>query len=370
MHQSTQAVSSTTFQAVTGTTRTKAASAPASLFSSGSSTSVANSGSSKARALKRTRSGSHVFEKSPVPASNKVPESRSLELLGKGKLGTEVLARVSHSLNERAISGFANSQKSANKRCLSINNKQRTQLPLQSRLNMVNRCRDPPLEHFTIDSTSNCNPDVESTLKSSRGPMVVAKPPTSLKDSPRKGRLKALLQEIGREKTSFTSDHSHKKELPTQNAALSQNGFERPRERESAERGQSSGRVSQITIASRDSAEFSRPLSQKVSYDVQPNIKLVEPRRKSISSPAPSAQPKRSYRTENQTTKAGSMLLCLTDDDEKLGLEEPDQPTIETTTQESLDDDAAYNDANSSSSYGDLDIDASLLEEVCKEYDT
>lgn len=367
VHQSTQAVSSTTLQAVTGMARTKATSAPASLFSSGSSTAVLNSGSSKSRSLKRTRSGSHVFEKSPVLASNKVPESQSLQLLGKGKLGTEILARVSHSLNEKAISGFANSQKSATKH---VTSNHRTQLPLQSRLNTDSRCRNSP-EHLTIDSTSNHNLGVETTAKSTRGHLVVtAKPPISLKDSPKKGRLKALLQEISREKK--TSDHyTHKADLPTQNAALSQKGSERPSEDESTESGQSSKRVSQSTIASRDAIGFSKPLPQKVSYDVQPNTKLVESRRrKSISSPAPAAPPKRSYRTENQTAKVGSMSLCLTDDEEKLGLEEPDQPTIGTTTQDSLDDDTTYNDANSSSSYGDLDIDANLLEEVCKEYDT
>lgn len=310
--------------------------------------------------MKRTRSGSHVF------ASNRTPQqpSQSLELLGNGRLATEMLARVSHSLNEKAISEYTTSQqRSRSHQGRRIN---RHTQPLQSRSNIVlERNHNSPSRHSMAKRTfaHNLNEDFSENTHNA----VDAKPSTTLKDSPKKGRLKALLQAIDDDKMSIATDLVRcGKDPPTRYVASAEKHSEGSSKSEST----GIGRLSRCTPTAQRTlppSDFIKVAEQKPNCIVRPTKLDPILRHNATSAQLPS---KRTYRVERQCNRVDPILLRLLDDDHS-----PSESITSTvgTAVNSLDsfgDDSLYNDANSSSSYGDIDIDASLLEDVCKGYDT
>ncbi|GJJ12956.1 hypothetical protein Clacol_007203 [Clathrus columnatus] len=353
----------------------KATSAPASFIPSRPSTSTGHcsSNESQLRPMKRIRSGPHVFSKEPTTSGDdKSQQSQSFDLLGGGKFATEMLARVSRSLNQKAISEYSNSQKqpiTGQQQSSNIISKRRTQ-PLQAQSNIIhNRDYDVPTKSAMIKQVTS-NWDLNTTTSTTNGPLM--KPITNLKNSPKKERLKALLKTIDDDGMSSRSGTDQKTVLPVRNIACSE-GLSKGKWIGIGQTSRSinynaSEKEQTASSSLNPTSTTSRRTSREAGCDVQHTAakSMTKPRKNTISSPSrlPS---KRTYRVISQDAEVHSMSLCLSDDEEKI---HPafHESTVETTV-DSVDsvgegDDSFFNDANSSSSYGDIDIDLSLLENI------
>ncbi|KAF8519769.1 hypothetical protein BU17DRAFT_89614 [Hysterangium stoloniferum] len=398
-----------------------------------STTSATSKGSSESAIALRTSASFPCVTPSTRPAkrlrsSLNIPSSKTsgspvLSSKGKGKFGisSNVLLKVSRSLNEKAMTEYSGSQQRTSQRSQALTRSSTQQVPPP--LSLTRQTSDQlgsypkPLREVEVAPlpTQSAQASIPEKKYSStaRTSETTSRHSTTITDSPRKVRLKALLKTIDQaapfpnQTTPTVSESrtvSENSDLDSGRPAAQEpvRLLSDPRRRRPLALGMrrpvlpqkvagsvlklagsiSNGNSSQSSIMSAVSAVSSSLTVASLVGDISNSNQVAHPL--SQHNGATKVRPQRShagYRVVSpQSTPAFNTLLLPSDieddlqgaDEEIQGIQSTPEIANAGLQKELKEDDFEghiSSDGYSSSSYGDIDVDLTALEDVCKVYD-